>query len=55
MNPKIRSLFFACLGLLFGMSVMFVYNNFIADKKTDSAIENKKKEVLPKTAVKFIQ
>lgn len=33
MNPKIRSLFFACLGLLFGMSVMFVYNNFIADKK----------------------
>lgn len=41
MNPKIRSLFFACLGLLFGMSVMFVYNNFIADKKTDSTIENK--------------
>lgn len=33
MNPKIRSLFFACLGLLFGMSVMYIYNNFIADKK----------------------
>ncbi|MDF2553434.1 MAG: ribonuclease [Chryseobacterium sp.] len=33
MNSKIRSLFFACLGLLFGMSVMYVYNNFIAEKK----------------------
>lgn len=39
MNPKIRSLFFACLGLLFGMSVMFVYNNFIAEKKAPSNIE----------------
>lgn len=35
MNSKIRSLFFACLGLLFGMSVMYVYNNFIADKKPE--------------------
>lgn len=33
MNGKIRSLFFICLGLLFGMSMMYVYNNFIADKK----------------------
>lgn len=33
MNSKIRSLLFACMGLLFGMSVMYVYNNFIADKK----------------------
>jgi len=33
MNGKIRSLFFICLGLLFGMSVMYVYKNFIADKK----------------------
>ncbi|WP_144282472.1 ribonuclease domain-containing protein [Chryseobacterium echinoideorum] len=33
MNSKIRSVLFACLGLLFGMSVMFVYNNFIAEKK----------------------
>lgn len=33
MNTKIRSLFFACLGLLFGMSVMYIYNNFIAEKK----------------------
>ncbi|SDQ71300.1 ribonuclease [Chryseobacterium soldanellicola] len=33
MNGKIRSLFFICLGLLFGMSVMYVYNNFIADTK----------------------
>lgn len=33
MNGKIRSLFFICLGLLFGMSAMYIYNNFIADKK----------------------
>ena len=39
MNPKIRSLFFACLGLLFGMSVMFVYNNFIAEKKAPTKTE----------------
>ncbi|SHG39807.1 ribonuclease domain-containing protein [Chryseobacterium vrystaatense] len=39
MNGKIRSVFFICLGLLFGMSVMYIYNNFIADKKgnTESA------------------
>ncbi len=34
MNSKTRALFFICLGLLFGMSVMYIYNNFIADKKT---------------------
>lgn len=39
MNPKIRSLFFACLGLLFGMSVMYIYNNFIAEKKPQTKIE----------------
>ena len=39
MNSKIRSVFFACLGLLFGMSVMFIYNNFIADKKTQPKID----------------
>lgn len=33
MNGKIRPVFFICLGLLFGMSAMYVYNNFIADKK----------------------
>jgi len=33
MNGKIRSVFFICLGLLFGMSAMYLYNNFIADKK----------------------
>lgn len=33
MNSKTRSLFFACIGLLFGMSVMYIYKNFIADKK----------------------
>ncbi|MGH1518373.1 ribonuclease domain-containing protein [Chryseobacterium sp. JK1] len=32
MNGKIRSVFFICLGLLFGMSVMYIYKNFIADK-----------------------
>ena len=46
MNPKTRSLFFACLGLLFGMSVMYIYNNFIADKealnKTEKAQESSK-------------
>lgn len=43
MNTKIRSLFFICLGLLFGMSVMYVYKNFIADKKapTIETVENK--------------
>lgn len=40
MNSKIRSLFFACLGLLFGMSVMYIYNNFIAEKKAPSKTEN---------------
>ena len=27
---------FACFGLLFGMSVMYVYNNFIAEKKAEN-------------------
>lgn len=36
MNGKIRSVFFICLGLLFGMSVMYVYRNFIEDKKDQS-------------------
>ncbi|WP_435524365.1 ribonuclease domain-containing protein [Chryseobacterium indoltheticum] len=40
MNPKIRSLFFACLRLLFGMSVMYLYNNFITDKKAPAKTEN---------------
>lgn len=42
MNPKIRSIFFACLGLLFGMSVMYIYNNFIAEKKHPPKTENTK-------------
>jgi len=37
MNGKTRSLFFICLGLLFGMSVMYIYNNLIADKNPVSA------------------
>lgn len=36
MNAKIRSLFFICLGLLFGMSVMYVYNNFIKNNPTSA-------------------
>lgn len=37
MNNKTRPLFFICLGLLFGMSVMYIYNHFIADKKMNDA------------------
>lgn len=44
MNGKIRSVFFICLGLLFGMSVMYVYRNFIEDKKEQSG--SAKKETL---------
>lgn len=44
MNGKIRSVFFICLGLLFGMSVMYVYRNFIGDKKVQS--DSVKKETV---------
>lgn len=40
MNSKIRSVLFACMGLLFGMSVMYIYNNFIAKKKAPIKTEN---------------
>ncbi|MBB6370843.1 ribonuclease domain-containing protein [Chryseobacterium shigense] len=40
MNGKTRSVFFICLGLLFGMSVMYIYNNFIADKKGNTETVN---------------
>jgi hypothetical protein len=46
MNGKTRSLFFICLGLLFGMSVMYVYNNFIADKK-ENTVDNRPKYHAP--------
>lgn len=36
MNSKIRALFFICLGLLFGMSGMYVYKNFISERQPDS-------------------
>ncbi|MBV8328760.1 ribonuclease domain-containing protein [Chryseobacterium sp.] len=36
MNTKIRAVLFMCLGLLFGMSVMYVYKNYIRDKKDRS-------------------
>lgn len=36
MNNKTRPLFFICLGLLFGMAVMYIYNNFIADSKAEN-------------------
>ncbi|WP_185126917.1 ribonuclease domain-containing protein [Chryseobacterium lactis] len=35
MNNKIRPVFFICLGLLFGMSIMYIYKNFI-DKENPS-------------------
>lgn len=44
MNGKIRSVFFICLGLLFGMSVMYVYRNFIEDKKDQ--LDSVKKETV---------
>ncbi|UWX60884.1 ribonuclease N [Chryseobacterium oranimense] len=40
MNGKIRSVFFICLGLLFGMSAMYIYNNFIAGKKENTQTAN---------------
>ena len=40
MNGKIRSVFFICLGLLFGMSAMYIYNNFIAGKKENAQTAN---------------
>ncbi|MBW7676715.1 ribonuclease domain-containing protein [Chryseobacterium chendengshani] len=40
MRSKIRSVLFACIGLLFGMSVMYIYNNFIAEKKAPTKTEN---------------
>ncbi|SIQ73925.1 ribonuclease [Chryseobacterium sp. RU37D] len=42
MNGKIKSVFFICLGLLFGMSIMYIYKNFIAEKSSDP---NKKPDV----------
>lgn len=37
MNSRIRAVFFICLGLLFGMSVMYIYNNFIKSKDHSSS------------------
>lgn len=42
MNSKIRAVFFICLGLLFGMSVMYIYNNFIKDKGHSSSTKTEK-------------
>lgn len=39
MNSKTRSLFFACLGLLCGMSGMYIYNHFIDGKKVPEQTE----------------
>ncbi|MDR2236409.1 MAG: ribonuclease N [Chryseobacterium sp.] len=36
MNSKIRAVLFMCLGLLFGMSVMYIYKNFIEDTKENT-------------------
>lgn len=37
MNSRTRAVFFMCLGLLFGMSVMYIYNNFIKSKDHSSS------------------
>lgn len=50
MNGKTRSLFFICLGLLFGMSVMYVYNNFIKDKNPTQINFESKKESTPQNS-----
>jgi len=44
MNNKIRLFFFGCIGLLFGITVMYTYNHFIADKeeKPQNNLETKK-------------
>ncbi|MEJ5106364.1 ribonuclease domain-containing protein [Chryseobacterium sp. MYb328] len=39
MNSRIRAVFFICLGLLFGMSVMYIYNNFIKSKDGSSSVK----------------
>ena len=39
MNNKTRSLLFACIGLLLGMSVMYVYNNLTIEKKEQPKTE----------------
>ncbi|WP_228438542.1 ribonuclease domain-containing protein [Chryseobacterium pennae] len=39
MNSRIRAVFFICLGLLFGMSVMYIYNNFIKSKDDSSSVK----------------
>ena len=38
---------FACLGLLFGMSVMYIYNNFISDKNENTVVDNRPKYRAP--------
>ncbi|WP_172279830.1 ribonuclease domain-containing protein [Chryseobacterium sp. LAM-KRS1] len=41
MNSKMRLVFFACIGLLFGMSVMYIFNKFSG---TEKGIQNPKAE-----------
>ncbi|WP_345992448.1 ribonuclease domain-containing protein [Chryseobacterium sp. Chry.R1] len=41
MNSKMRPVFFACIGLLFGMSVMYIFNKFSG---TEKDIQNPKAE-----------
>lgn len=52
MNEKVRSVLFACLGLMFGMSVMYVYNNFIAEKKAPANPKNKTEQVAKQNSEK---
>ena len=50
MNNKTRSLLFACIGLLLGMSVMYVYNNFTIEKKEQPKTEKIDQDSGEKTA-----
>ncbi|KQR92484.1 ribonuclease N [Chryseobacterium sp. Leaf180] len=48
MNSKIRSVLFACLGLLFGMAVMWVFNSFYPKKNEDSKNKTEKNHTIDK-------
>lgn len=49
MNNKTRSLLFACIGLLFGMSAMYVYNNFTIERKEQPKTEKTNQDSGEKT------
>ena len=68
MNSKIRSVLFACMGLLFGMSVMWIFNSFFPKEKpakvavTKDHVQTTKQEnaeifklTQAKTVIAFVQ